>query len=102
MQEIISVRSNIFFTQEQKDKSLSLTPVIELVIVHTSGKEYELNSKDQIVSTPKIMESRMLVSSQMLKSMINDLELINRNMNTLDKNADKVNKLLEYMQAPEA
>jgi len=34
--------------------------------------------------------------------MINDLELINRNMNTLDKNADKVNKLLEYMQAPEA
>ena len=71
---MVSVRSNAYYTQEECEKEFTLKAMLELVIIHTDGKNYKL-TKNDIESSPKLAECRLIVSPEMIQHLITDLQL---------------------------
>ena len=100
MKEMLSVRSNAYYTQEEGQKEFTLNPMLELVIIHTDGKNYKL-TKNNIESSPKLAECRLIVSPEMLSYLISDLQLHQKKLDGIRKNADKLNSLVRYVNQQE-
>lgn len=97
MKDIISVKSNPFFKQREEEKQVfKLDAVLEIIIVHTNGKEYSL-SKNSVNSKPKISESRFIVNSEMLSDLIIDLQLHQDKLASFRRNSEKINSLVSHI-----
>ena len=96
MKQMISVRSNAYYTQEENQKEFALNPMLELIIIHTDGKDYRL-TKNDLSSSPKVSETRMIVSPEMLQSLITDLQLHQKKLNGIRKNSDQLNSLVKHI-----
>jgi hypothetical protein len=97
MKEMISVRSNPYFTQKENEKTLQLDSCLEVVIIHTDGKTYNVNKKGAIFSKSKLDETRMIVSPEMLSSLITELQLHRKKLEVFRQNADKINSLINHL-----
>lgn len=93
---MISVRSNAYYTQQENQLEFSLTASLELVIIHTDGKEYKMNKKT-LVSSPKVSEIRMIVNSELLKGLITDLQLHEKKLKTIRENSDALNRIAKHI-----
>lgn len=93
---MVSVRSNSFYEQKEDDKEFALKPQLELVIIYTDGKNYKI-TKNDIESSPKLAECRLIVSPEMLQHLITDLQLHQKKLDTIRKNADKLNALVKHI-----
>ena len=98
MKQMVSVRSNAYYTQDEGE--LSLRPMLELVIIHTDGKNYKLGKND-IESSPKLSESRLIVSPEMLQHLITDLQFHQKKLESIRKNADQLNSLIRHITSDE-
>jgi hypothetical protein len=96
MKQIISVKSNAYYTQEEQQNEFALNPMLELVIIHTDGKEYKF-TKNDLSSSTKIAETRMILTPEMLQSLITDLQLHQKKLNGIRKNADQLNSLVKHI-----
>lgn len=96
MKQIISVRSNAYYTQGERVEEFSLKPMLELVIIYTDGKNYKL-TKNNIESSPKLSESRLIVSPEMLQHLISDLQLHQKKLDSIRKNSDQINSLIRHI-----
>jgi hypothetical protein len=101
MKQIIAVNSNPFYTQVEEKGNFTLRATLELVIVHSDGKEYEIE-KDAFIGKNKLSEIRLLVSPEMLQGLITDLQLHQKTLDGIRKNADQINSLIKYVQEGEA
>lgn len=101
MKEVLSVRSNPYYTQQDVNNEFALKAHIELVIIHTDGKNYNLTEK-QIESYPKLSEIRLVVSPEMLQHLITDLQLHQKKLDGFRKNADQLNSLVRYINSEES
>lgn len=101
MKQMVSVRSNTYYTQEEGQKEFALNPMLELVIIHTDGKNYKL-TKNDIESSPKLSESRLIVTPEMLQHLITDLQLHQKKLEGVRKNADQLNSLVRHITSDEA
>ena len=101
MKQIISVRSNAYYTQEENPKEFALTPMLEIIIIYTDGKDYKMGKND-ISSTPKLSETRMVVSPTMLQSLITDLQLHQKKLDGIRKNSDQLNSLIKHITSDES
>ncbi len=97
---MVSIRSNAYYTQEEGQKEFALNPMLELVIIHTDGKNYKL-TKNDIESSPKLSESRLIVSPEMLQHLITDLQLHQKKLVSIRKNADQLNSLVRHITSDE-
>jgi hypothetical protein len=97
MKQMVSVRSNAYYTQEE----FALKPMLELVIIHTDGKNYKL-TKNDMESSPKLSESRLIVSTEMLQHLITDLQLHQKKLDGIRKNADQLNSLVRHITSEDA
>jgi hypothetical protein len=97
MKQIVSVRANGYYQQKESEKDFTLIPMVELVIIYTDGKNYTVED-DLLISDNKYSESRMIVSGDMLQTLITDLQLQQKIMNGLKQNAEKLNSLVKYIQ----
>lgn len=95
MKEILSVRSNVYYRQEE-GQEFALKAMLELVIIHTEGKNYKL-TKNNLKSSAKINESRLIVSPEMLQQLIVDLQFHQKTLEGVRKNADQLNSLVRYI-----
>ena len=43
MKQMISVRSNTHYTQEENGKEFELKPMMELIMIYANGKELDLD-----------------------------------------------------------
>lgn len=93
---MLSVRSNAHYTQEENASEFALNPMLEVIIIFTDGKDYAI-SKKQLVSTVKLSEIRMIVSPEMLQSLITDLQLHQKKLDGIRKNADQLSSLVKYV-----
>jgi hypothetical protein len=100
MKQMVSVRSNAYYTQEEGQKEFALNPMLELIIIHTDGKNYKL-TKNVIESSPKLAESRLIVSPEMLQHLITDLQLHQKKLGGIRKNADQLNSLVRHITSDE-
>lgn len=98
---MVSVRSNAYYTQEEGQKEFALNPMLELVIIHTDGKNYKL-TKNDIESSQKLTESRLIVSPEMLQHLITDLQLHQKKLEGIRKNADQLNSLVRHITSEDA
>jgi len=101
MKQMVSVRSNAYYTQEEGQKEFALNPMLELIIIHTDGKNYKL-TKNDIESSPKLAESRLIVSPEMLQHLITDLQLHQKKLEGIRKNADQLNSLVRHITSGES
>lgn len=69
MKQMVSVRSNAYYTQEECEKEFTLKAMLELVIIHTDGKNYKL-TKNDIESSPKLAECRLIVSPNFINTLL--------------------------------
>lgn len=102
MKQLLEVRSNAHYTQPESEKDeFELKAWLELVIIHTNGKKYEVKGKS-IVTETAIAESRFIVSPEMLTQLISDLQMQQKKMEGIRHNAEKLTSLVRYVsQAPE-
>lgn len=99
MKQIFEVRSNPVFTPVESKTEFKLETQIEIVLIHTDGKIYLLNKKeDNIVTQSKIAESRFVINEEALQTMITDLTLHLKKLQNMKSNATKINSLVKYMQ----
>ena len=98
MKQILSVKSNPFYTQgESENGDFKLNAHLELVIVYTDGKNYDVK-KDGFVAKTKLSETRLLVSPDLLQGLITDLQMHQKKLEGFRKNADQINSLIKYVQ----
>jgi phosphotransacetylase len=91
MKQLLTVRSNSYFTQEGKE----LKPYLELILISVDGKEHKINRKYQIVSEPKLIESRLIVSPETLTQLITELQLHKKKLDAVRNNAEQMNSLIK-------
>lgn len=99
MKQMISVRSNTHYTQEENGTEFDLKPMLEVIIIYADGKNYKLTPKKGISQEVKLSEVRMIVSPPMLESLITDLQLHQKKLNGLRDNADKLNALVKHINS---
>lgn len=100
MKEMVSIRSNPFYIQEDKDKVVTFVPLLELIIIHTDGKEYNITKNQQLTSKTKLSEYRLLVSPKMLAEFITDLQLHQQKLDGITRNANQINALITHLSTP--
>ncbi len=93
MKQLLTVRSNGYFVQEEK----TLKPQLELVIIYVDGKSYKINKKSEIIGDPKLSETRLIVSPEMLSQLITELQLHKKKLDAIRNNAEQLNSLIEHI-----
>ena len=96
MKQMIAIRSNAFFLHYDQKETFSLEPELELVIVFTDGKDYKVKA-GELVSSAKLNEVRMVVSPEMLSDMITSMQLHQKKLEAVRKNADQINSLIKHI-----
>lgn len=100
MKQVLSVRSNTHYTQEENDKEFVLKPMMELIVIYVDGKEHKLTPKG-IKQEVKLSEVRLIVSPYMLESLITDLQLHQKKLAGITANADKLTALVKHINVNE-
>ncbi len=98
MKQIISVLSNTHYTQDEKDTEFVLKPMMELIIIYADGKEHKLTPKG-LEQEIKCSEVRMIVSPFMLQSLITELQLHQKKLDAIIKNADQLTSLVKHIKS---
>jgi transcriptional regulator NrdR family protein len=93
---ILSVRSNPYYGQQDSERFI-LQPVLELVIIHSDGKNYEIQEDGSIISKIKLAETRLIVGPETLESLIEQLTNHQQKMKGIEKNAEQINKLVTLL-----
>jgi hypothetical protein len=101
MKQLLSVRSNTHYTQEENDKEFVLKPMMELIIIYADGKEHKLTPKG-IKQEVKLSEVRLIVSPYMIESLITDLQLHQKKLAGITANADKLTALVKHININES
>lgn len=96
MKQVLSVRSNTHYKQEENDKEFVLKPMMELIVIYADGKEHKLTQKG-IKQEAKLSEVRLIVSPYMLESLITDLQLHQKKLAGITANADKLTALVKHI-----
>lgn len=100
MKQIISVFSNTHYTQDEKDTEFVLKPMMELIIVYADGKEHKITPKG-LKQEVKCSEVRMIVSPFMLQYLITELQMHQKKLNNITKNADQLSSLVKHITSEE-
>ena len=100
MKQVLSVRSNTHYTQEENDKEFVLKPMMEIIVIYADGKEHKLTPKG-IKQEVKLSEVRLIVSPYMLESLITDLQLHQKKLAGITANADKLTALVKHINVNE-
>jgi len=94
MKQVISVRSNPYFTQKENEKTFQLQSSLD-------GKKYKLGKSD-FISETNFNESRFIVTPELLSALITDLQLHQKKLEVFRQNADQINGLINHLsETPE-
>jgi hypothetical protein len=97
MKQLVAVRSNAYFAENDQKKGFSLEAQLELVIIFTDGKDYKWKKVEGIVSENKLTETRLIVSAETLTELITELQLHQKKLHGCRENADKINALIKHV-----
>jgi DNA polymerase III alpha subunit (gram-positive type) len=97
MKQIVTVRSNPFFTQEENKSKISLEAQLELIIIFTDGKTYKWKKDGDLIPENKLTETRLIVSPEMLAYLITELQLHQKKLQVVRHNADQINALINHI-----
>lgn len=93
MKELITVRSNAVYFEKTETKTLTLGARLEIVLIHTDGKKYEVED-EELTATNNIVEHRYFVDSSMLASLITELQFHQKKLEALNTNAETITHII--------
>lgn len=96
MKEMVAIRSNAFLLQDDSQKMVSFLPQMELVIIHTNGKDYNY-TKDGLSGKSRFDEIRLIVTPDMLQSLITELKLHQQKLHQFRNNATEINSMIRII-----
>ena len=99
MKQLIAVRSNAYFLENDQKDNFSIEAELELVLIYTDGKSYKWKKDGQLEGTNKLTETRLIVSPDLLSMLITDLQLHQKKLNNCRVNADQINSLIKHINA---
>ena len=97
MKQMIAVRSNAFFAQDDQKEGFELKPELELVLIFTNGAEYDIKKGQGLIAKKKLDEVRMIVNPELLSDLITDLQLHQKKLEAMRKNGDQINSLIKHI-----
>jgi hypothetical protein len=72
MNTLVDIRSNAY-TSDVDPKKITVTPLLELVLIYSNGKEY-IDTGREIVSKDSYADLRLIFSPKQLDGMISTLQ----------------------------
>ena len=97
MKQLMTVRSNPYYSLLD-DK---LAANLEIILIHTDGKEYLVGENKQIDGTWKLAETRLIINQNNLNSLIDELKGLQKAMKTLSDNAKVLNTIIHEIKESE-
>lgn len=95
--QIAAIRTNFLYRVE--DKTGELAPEVELIIVHSDGKGYELSKKGGgVTSYNRIHESRFMLSPDALTQMLGELQPVASFLQQHKQNAVSLNRVVKMLR----
>ena len=96
MKELVNVTTNAFFLQNEKENNFHLTGCIEIVLIYTDGKDYNVSPDGKLKSKMKLTETRLIASGEMMQELITGLQLHHQKLLSGQKFAYEINALAKY------
>lgn len=96
MKEMVAIRSNAFLLQDDKKGVVEFVPQMELIIIHTNGKDYTW-TKDGLNGKSRFDEIRLIITPDLLQDMITGLQLHQKKLQQFRDNATELNSLIKMI-----
>ena len=96
MKQLVNVRTNILFLQNEEEQNFNLIGCLELVLIYTNGKDYAVSGKGQMLTKNKLTETRIVVNEKMMTELITGLQLHNQKLIAAQTSANSINAMAEY------
>jgi len=97
MKQILEVRTNPIYSADSKE----LTPKIEVIIIHTDGKQY-IAKGEKVQSIPILKETRFTVEPETLDKFVADLQGVRLQMNQIMDNCKVINHVITSLNKSES
>lgn len=94
MKTIIDVKSNPVYLEGNEKGQFSLEGNIELIIVHSDGKEYQFKN-EKIIAHPVFNETRFIVNTSVMDELITMLQGHRDKLRKISENASQLNALVK-------
>ena len=99
MKELVNVRTNVVFVQNEDDKDFNILGCLELVLIYTDGKEYSVNKQGNISAKHKLIETRIMIKGSMMNDLITGLQLHNQKLINAKESANSINSMFQYTKS---
>lgn len=98
MKQIFEVRTNPIYQTNGTNK---LKAQLEVVLIHTDGKEYKPTPKGGIIATPILRETRFFIGPEDLDQILKGLQLAKVQMEQIKGNCEVLNDVITHMSKTE-
>lgn len=98
MKELVNVTTNAIFLQNEKDSNFNLVGCIEIILIYTDGKTYDVAPDGKLKSKMKLSETRLIASGEMMQELITGLQLHHQKLILGQKMASEINALAKYAE----
>lgn len=93
MKDIIEIRTNAIYSASEKGGKLK--PQVEVILIHTDGKQYmPTGNGNEIRTTPILRETRFTADMRDLDRLIGDLQKTKLQMTTIEQNCRVLNDIV--------
>nr|WP_317631823.1 hypothetical protein [uncultured Flavobacterium sp.] len=75
MENLLSLRHNVFYAKEKNDKKEEYIPFIEMVFI-TEKPNYKLTNERGLIRERTVDEHRFIIPNECIDSLINELQAI--------------------------
>ena len=96
MKELVNVRTNVIFLQNEAENEFNLSGCLEVVLIYTDGKDYQITSKGEMKASHKLTETRLIVTEKMMAELITGLQLHNQKLVAAKGSANSINAMAQY------
>ena len=96
MKELVNVRTNVIFLQNEAENEFNLSGCLEVVLIYTDGKDYQITSKGEMKASHKLTEIRVIVNEKMMAELITGLQLHNQKLIAAKGSANSINAMAQY------
>lgn len=93
MKHIIGITTNHMMIPRE-GKEFNLSPMLELIIMHSDGKDYSHNGKN-LSSKMKFAETRMILTPTAMRELYAKLGEALLGMSALENTCDQINNLVK-------
>lgn len=99
MKQIFEVRTNPIY--QTNNKTGKLQAQMEVILIHTDGKEYKAGTNGKVITTPIVKETRFFIGDNDLNDILKGMQLAKLQMERVKGNCQVLNDVITQLTPPE-